>query len=64
MASNPEKCPRCDAGILKSWAQLNEEERLVVARLPASAEYSEAERRTHRWCPRCWYESVADSHRA
>jgi ribosomal protein S27AE len=64
MANNAEKCPRCGAESLKSWAQLNEEERLVVARLPAAAEYSESERRRHRWCPRCWYEAVDDEREA
>ena len=57
-------CPRCDKHGLKTWAELNDEEREVVKRLPASAAYSLAERQaTHRWCTRCWYEKLAaDEH--
>ena len=55
--SSLNNCPRCDKPGLKTWAELNDEEREVVKRLPASAEYSLAERQaTHRWCTRCWYE--------
>jgi hypothetical protein len=53
-------CPRCDKHGMKTWAELNEEEREVVKRLPASAEYSLSERQaTHRWCTRCWHEKLA-----
>jgi hypothetical protein len=53
-------CPRCDKPGLKSWEELNDEEREVVKRLPASAQYSVSERQaTHRWCTRCWHEKVA-----
>ena len=60
------KCPRCEKPRLKGWSELNDEEREVVRRLPASAEYSLAERQsTHQWCTRCWYEKKAtDEHRA
>lgn len=54
---NSNQCPRCGAGRLRTWSELNEEEREVVRRLPAAADYSLTERqRTHRWCSRCWYE--------
>ena len=44
---------------MKQWTQLNDEEREVVKRLPASAKYSLAERQaSHRWCTRCWYEDI------
>ena len=52
-----EKCSQCD-GITSTWEELTVEEREVVKRLPASTEYSEKERQTHRWCTRCWNESV------
>jgi len=43
--------------VLKSWAELNDEEREVVKRLPGASEYATAEReRGHRWCVRCWHE--------
>jgi len=50
------KCPRCEKPGLKTWSQLSDEEREVVKRLPASKDYSLAERQaTHRWCTRCWF---------
>lgn len=52
------KCERCD-GTTRTWQELTDEEREVVKRLPQSTEYSEKERQTfHRWCTRCWNESV------
>lgn len=55
------RCSRCGAGRMKSWQELDEEEREVVKRLPASAEVNAAEReRQHRWCPRCWHESRSE----
>ena len=59
-----ETCPRCDKRGLKSWAELSDEEREVVKRLPASADFSLDERKaSHRWCTRCWYENLAaDQH--
>jgi hypothetical protein len=58
------KCPRCDTARIKSWDDLNDEEREVVKRLPASADYSLEERKAlHRWCTRCWFENLAaDEH--
>jgi len=54
------QCPRCGAGRLREWSELNDEDRELVRRLPASAEYSPEERQTtHRWCKRCWYEATA-----
>ena len=51
------QCPRCEAGRLSGWSELNDEEREVVKRLPASADDSIEERAArHRWCTRCWYE--------
>ena len=51
------QCPRCGEGRLRVWTELNDEEREVVRRLPAAAEYDLGERKSrHRWCSRCWYE--------
>jgi hypothetical protein len=59
-----DSCPRCEKRGLKHWADLSDEEREVVKRLPASAGYTLDERQaTHRWCTRCWYEDLAtDAH--
>ena len=51
------ECPRCRASRLRAWSELNDQEREVVKRLPASADTSNDERvARHRWCTRCWYE--------
>ena len=56
------RCPRCELAELQSWDALNDEEREVVKRLPASADYSLEERKVrHRWCARCWYEETLGS---
>jgi len=53
-------CPRCGAGRLRGFDELSEEEREVVRRLPASADYASGQRQTmHRWCTKCWYEATA-----
>ena len=58
-----DSCPRCDKPGLKSWAELSDEEREVVKRIPLSAKYDLNERQSrHRWCTRCWYEDT-DEHR-
>jgi hypothetical protein len=58
----PVKCPRCGVGHLLAWDQLGDEEREVVRRLPASADYSLAERRArHRWCTNCWHEEMENA---
>ena len=51
-------CPRCGNHRLRSWSELSDEEREVVKRLPASADYSLEERQAHRWCTRCWFEDT------
>jgi hypothetical protein len=55
-------CPRCEKRGLKTWTDLNDEQREVVKRLPASANFQLSERQaTHRWCTRCWYEATNTS---
>jgi hypothetical protein len=59
-----DKCPRCDNARLRAWSELNDEEREVVRRLPASADYTFAEREArHRWCTRCWFEATGEGER-
>jgi len=49
---------------VRAWSELDEEQREVVRRLPASADYSHAERAArHRWCVRCWHEETRDTRR-
>ncbi|HEV2764833.1 MAG TPA: hypothetical protein VGV38_17765 [Pyrinomonadaceae bacterium] len=52
-------CPRCHSGRLRRWDELDEQEREVVRRLPASADFKPHERAARRrWCPRCWHEET------
>jgi hypothetical protein len=45
---------------MRAWSELTDEEREVVRRLPASADYSlEARQSSHQWCTRCWYEEIS-----
>lgn len=58
------RCPRCAAaaGFVRAWNELDEAEREVVRRLPASAVYSLAERSArHLWCVRCWHEETGSA---
>ncbi len=53
------RCPRCNEGRLRSWNELDDDEREVVRRLPQSANYALDERTArHRWCACCWYEEI------
>ena len=56
--SREDICPRCGERHLKRFEELNDEERMIVARLPASAGAPPEERaQKHTWCTLCWYES-------
>ncbi len=58
-------CARCGEGKLKTWAELNDDEREVVKRLPGSDDYTLAERQAlHRWCTRCWHEQPPNATQA
>ncbi|HEX9931091.1 MAG TPA: hypothetical protein VGB02_21325 [Pyrinomonadaceae bacterium] len=50
-------CPRCGNHKLKSWNELTDDEKILVAKLPLSAELSIDERCRNHWCARCWHES-------
>jgi hypothetical protein len=56
--SREKTCPRCLSRKMKSWAELNDEEKMLVERLPLSADYTPAERKKHRFCTRCWFEEI------
>ena len=58
-APHEDLCPRCRAARLRAWGELDEAEREVVRRLPASADFRLDERAARRrWCPRCWHEET------
>jgi hypothetical protein len=54
------KCPRCNAGRLKHWQELNDDEKILAERLPSSQKFKKDERRRHLFCPNCWFETRDD----
>ncbi len=57
-------CPKCHFPKLKSWDELSDEQKFLVERLPASAEYSPDQRKKHRFCERCWFEDPSKKREA
>ena len=55
------RCPKCDYLRMKQWTELNGDEKFLVERLPLSATFTERERETHLFCPRCWSETAAET---
>ena len=51
-------CPNCGAAKLKSWEELDFEQKFLVERLPASTEFSRSQRKCHRFCVKCWFEET------
>ncbi|HEV7645116.1 MAG TPA: hypothetical protein VGO50_14325 [Pyrinomonadaceae bacterium] len=52
-------CPKCGGVKFKRWDELDDEQKMIVERLPASAEFSLKHRKQHsRWCVRCFYEEM------
>jgi hypothetical protein len=50
-------CIKCGGVKFKRWDDLDDEQKMIVERLPASAEFSLEHRKRHsRWCVRCFYE--------
>jgi ribosomal protein S27AE len=55
-------CPRCGAGRLRAWGELDGEQREVVRRLPDSVHFKLEDRVAHRrWCVRCWHEETGET---
>ena len=51
-------CPECGFYRLKSWTELTDCDKLVANSQPASAQFTLAERKKHRFCTRCWFEEI------
>lgn len=45
---------------MKTWEELSDEQKMLVMRLPLSANLSLAERKKNLFCPRCWFEQTAN----
>jgi hypothetical protein len=42
---------------MHAWHELTDDEKLLAAKLPASADHNNEQRKKHRFCTRCWFES-------
>ncbi len=49
-------CPHCAAPKMKSWHDLDDEQKFLVERLPRNTEFTREQRKKHRFCERCWFE--------
>ena len=50
-------CPQCGAPKMKNWKDLTDEQKFLVERLPLNTDFTFAQRKKHRFCERCWFES-------
>ena len=57
---NEKMCPQCQYPAMKRWEELNEEQKMLAERLPASASLSIEQRKKNLFCPRCWFEQTAN----
>ena len=55
--SGKDVCPKCGSLRFKSWDELDDDQKIIVRLLPASATVPQTEREKHRFCPRCWFET-------
>lgn len=53
------KCPCCEYPQMKTWNELDSDEKFIIERLPNSAKFSVEERKKHSFCPRCHHEEIA-----
>jgi hypothetical protein len=42
---------------MHSWSELGDDEKLLAEKLPASAAFTKEQRKKHRFCTRCWFET-------
>ncbi len=51
-------CPKCHSPKMKSWEELNFEQKFLVEKLPRNTEFTKEQRKKHRFCERCWFEEI------
>lgn len=51
-------CPQCGSPKMKSWDELDDEQKFLVERLALSGDFPIAERKKHHFCTRCFFEKV------
>jgi len=57
---NEKICPKCQYPVMKTWEELNAEQKMLIERLPLSAALSVEQRKKNLFCPRCWHEQTAN----
>jgi len=57
---NEKFCPKCQFPAMKSWNELTDEQKMLVERLPMSANLKLEQRKKNLFCPRCWFELSAN----
>jgi hypothetical protein len=57
---NRQSCPQCGNQKLKSWKELTSDEKILIEKLPAAADFKKEERQRNHWCGRCWHEFISD----
>lgn len=55
--SSEKKCPKCQSASMKAWSELTDEQKFLVERLPGNVDFTTDERKKHRFCTRCWFET-------
>lgn len=55
--NNDQICPKCGSYKMAHWPDLDDDEKLLVEKLPGSAEFTKEQRKKHRFCRRCWFET-------
>ena len=55
---NEKICPKCHYPQMKTWEELNDEQKMLAEKLPLSADLSLAQRKKNLFCPRCWHEQI------
>lgn len=50
-------CPRCGSPKMKSWDELTEDQKFLIEKTPLSADFTLEERKKHRFCERCLFET-------
>jgi ribosomal protein L37E len=60
ISSSEKECPNCGFGKATGWTELDRDQKLLVEKLPGSAEFLPEERKKHRFCTRCWFEVAVE----
>ena len=54
---NEKSCPHCGFREMKTWRELSADEKHLIEALPRNTEFTKEERKKHRFCLRCLFET-------